>query len=324
MDHQARQHRHQIAIQSSLSPPVERVHLQDHNGAITSNEKEILDNHWTTFRVEQYYSTRWNTTSLHLLTLDWQLYYKNYQRASATKQIYIIKLLTGWLPVNHRLNKMMTTKLYCPNCENEETIGHIFQCPGRHSWRQQFFKNSQLVLQKYQTPPELSQEVTEHINSILTTMLVTTEFQQYTIFAGLLPTKWTNSKHLNNSHKGASLNTSARRAAKLCYWLTQQGHDVWIARNKQIHKEKLATATHEYLNTKIHQLYKLQNEINYHDSELFSQPIEERINLTEKQKMTWLAQTTTTMKISMEEFRNKQKRGQKDTWQFFTKRKKSQ
>ena len=186
------------------------------------------------------------------------------------------------------------------------------------------FQKLTTSVKKYQTPPELSREVNEHFTLILNTTMMTNEFQQYTIFAGLLPTNWAHSQHMNNGQSGDSYNTSARWAAKICYWLTQQGHEVWKARNKQIHKETSATATHEYLNTKIRHLYNLQNEIGYHDRDLFSQPIEERFNLTEKQKMTWLAQTTKTMKISMEAYRKKQETGQKDIQQFFPTRNKLQ
>ena len=102
-------------------------------------------------------------------------------------------------------------------------------------------------------------------------------------------------------------------------------YEAWMLRNNQIHKEDGKTSTiHTYLNQKIQQLYKLQGEIGYHDRDIFHQPIEDRLNLSEKQKMTWIEQTTKTIKVSMEDFRQKQTHGQKDIRKFFTKTKKSQ
>ena len=75
------------------------------------------------------------------------------------------------------------------------------------------------------------------------------------------------------------------------------------------------------LNKKIHQLYRLQEEISFQDRDIFYQPIENRLQMNEKQKMTWIEQTTKTMKVSMEEHRKKMEDGQKDIRQFFQKQK---
>ena len=91
-----------------------------------------------------------------------------------------------------------------------------------------------------------------------------------------------------------------------------------MARNKQIHgKDEVTSNIHTYLNQRIQQLYQLKNEIGYHDRDMFNQPIEDRYALSEKQKMTWIENTTKTMKVSMEEHNIKQTTGQKDIRQFF-------
>ena len=71
----------------------------------------------------------------------------------------------------------------------------------------------------------------------------------------------------------------------------------------------------------LNHLYKLQHAIGYHDRDIFSQPIKERLTLTEKQKMTWIEHTTRTMKVSMEDYQKKQTTGQRDIQQYFGKRK---
>ena len=58
--------------------------------------------------------------------------------------------------------------------------------------------------------------------------------------------------------------------------------------------------------------HQLHEEIGYHDHNLFHQPIEECLQLSEKQKMTWIDQTTKAIKVSMDDYRNKQTQGQKD------------
>ena len=57
---------------------------------------------------------------------------------------------------------------------------------------------------------------------------------------------------------------------------------------------------------------------------MFHLPEEERIQMTPAQKMTWIATTTKTMKVSIDEFKKKQTTGQKDIRQFFQKKSQSQ
>ena len=325
MDKIARTHRESLPFISHLPIPIDRVHLQDFYGDITSNEKEILATQWTLYRLELYYCRRWNITQQQLSNYDWKNYYKTYNKASPSLQIFMVKLLTGWLPVYHRMNKLTKTKRQCPNCQNDETIGHIFQCDGRKVWRQQFFNQLQAFLQKKELPMELRQEITHHFTQLLTTIQTTTSIKNYSLFAGLLPLTWTQG---NKKSTTATTPTNIRQShwvAPFCQWLTQQGHEAWLVRNKQIHNNDDNNSTiHTYLNQRIQHLYQLQHEIGYHDREMFQQPIEDRYDLPEKQKMTWIENTTKTMKVSMEEFQRKQTTGQKDIRQFFTHKTKSQ
>ena len=66
------------------------------------------------------------------------------------------------------------------------------------------------------------------------------------------------------------------------------------------------------LNNKIRQLYRLQADIGYHDRVLFHITLDERLKMTENKKMTWLEQTSKTMKVSMEDYQQKMRSGQKD------------
>ena len=75
------------------------------------------------------------------------------------------------------------------------------------------------------------------------------------------------------------------------------------------------------LSKKFRQLYSLQEEISYHDRDLFSQSLEDRHQLNQHQKMTWI---TNTVKVIMTDFHSKQMAGQSDIRNFFKKRTESQ
>ena len=136
MDHHAKESRTTLQHHPHILPLIDRAHIRDNDGDITSNEKLMLETLWPTYRIEQYYLSRWQITPSDLQQMAWGTYEKNYQKAIPTIQKYIIKLITGWLPVHHHLNKITPAKNKCYLCQSEETIAHIYQCPHRHQWRQ--------------------------------------------------------------------------------------------------------------------------------------------------------------------------------------------
>jgi len=312
MDVRARQSRSTSSMSTDQSPSIDRIHLQDNNGRITSNEKILLEQQWPTYKLEKYYCRCWKISTSQLADYDWTIYSINYTKAPGSYKNFLIKLMTGWLPVYHRLNKITNTNYKCPNCQQEETIGHIFQCQCRTTWKNKLMDKLQEFLTRNNTPTSLQDTIVNQVTTLTSHPSSTQKHYHYTIFAGLLPKTWTtNTTSIPHNHKDHQLHR--QWAIKLSTLLTHHGYDAWILRNKQIHKEgDTTTNIHEYLNTKIHQLYNLQNEIGHHDRAIFHQPIEDRLNLSEKQKMEWIDHTTKTIKVSMEDFKKKQTQGQKD------------
>jgi len=248
------------------------------------------------------------------------VYSKIFTKSPDHLQVYTIKLMTGWLPVHHHTNKMVTTKQYCPLCQNEETIAHLLQCNGRRLWQQQFLANLQRKLKQLHTTDELYHRVVNYFTTITTDSANYHHYKHFTVFAGLLPQQWTQ-KVCNTDNMNAHQHIwSSNWPDQIGKWLLHQGHTLWNLRNKKIHEKDTTTPPLQtYLNQKIRQLYELQNDIGYHDRDMFQQPLEERLQLSEKQKMTWIDQTTKTMKVSMETYQRLQTTGQQDIRNFFTK-----
>ena len=123
-----------------------------------------------------------------------------------------------------------------------------------------------------------------------------------------------------NTHKNMHQQTTWSRQVSTCF--LHRGHELWMASNKEVYSNKNNNSTMDYiLNQKIDQLFSQENNINYHDRDIFHEPVEEKYNLTEKQKITWIEQTTTTLKKCKEDHQTKMRTGQKDIRQFFESRK---
>ena len=322
MDRVARHHRAHYNMPNLIPTPTDHIHLQDSDGEITSNEKATLENNWTTYRIERYYAKRWNCTMEHLSEFDWQTYAATYRRASATLQKYMIKMMTGWLPVYHHNNKMTKVQQLCFRCQNDETIAHLFQCGGRDTWRQNFLQILHNQLQHLHTPSELLEQIYNQIQHLITDSLNHQHFSHFNMFAGLIPLYWRHQKIDKNLSHDKNIQQQRTWARQVSTWFLHRGHELWLARNKEAHSTEITTSTMDYiLNQKIDQLYSQANNINYHDRDIFHDPVEEKYKLSEKQKTTWIEQTTKTLKKCTEDHQKKMRTGQKDIRQFFDSRK---
>ena len=247
MDTTARQQRQIIDMPPNTALPIDGIHLMDMYGKINSKEKQTIETNWNTYNIEQYYIRRWKTTMNILSTLDWTTYNTTYLKLLPPQQTYVIKLMTGWLPVFHNLNKMTPTPRLCPLCQNNKTIPHIYQCKSREKWRQHFNHQLQQHLQHNKTPKDLHEIITQHIHKIFTTNTTTSNFFQYTIFAGLLPNIWKNYIYDDNLTPDKNIQNQTRWANKTSQWFVQRGHELWIARTKEIHSNDDENTTMDYI-----------------------------------------------------------------------------
>ena len=300
---------------------MDSAYLSNKEGIITNTEKQILETSGSTYVAEQYYMDRWQCNISYLTTLDWHNYKVQFQQARPGLRIYMIKILTGWLPVKYHINKMSKDISQCHLCNQNETIAHLFQCSHREHWKRQHYKHLTQYLTKLHTPSTLQQNIITHIKNITQQPDEYSNFHHFIIYAGLLPLQW---KESLGTHSTFTSTMCDKWMKQLGQWFTTQGHELWISRNNNLHDKEKKHSTMDYiLNQKIRRLYSLQEAIGYHDRDLFATPLEDRLNLNNHQKMLWITTTTKTMKVSMEEFQTKQTTGQRDIRQYFTKRSQS-
>jgi len=137
----------------------------------------------------------------------------------------------------------------------------------------------------------------------------------FIIFAGLLPTSW---QYLLEQQTPGNLTNTKLWATRLSCWICQQSYELWTIRNSSIHEHTTTpSTTHQILNQKILHLYSLQHELLATDRDIFAIPLEERFNLTEKQKLLWITHTTKTVSTCLLDHQQKIQSGQKDIQSYF-------
>ena len=218
----ARGHRHNGTMPKYISPPQEWIHLRDYTGVITSQEKQVLENNWNAYNLENYYIQRWNTTSSTLQQFDWNIYTKNYERSRPSIQTYIIKMMSGWLPVFYNLNKMDNTNRKCHLFRDSETFPHLFQCLHRKIWKNQFLHHLDTHLRQTKTDPLFATQLHQHMRQLLFEPHEFDHFKHFTVFAGFLPNDWKQKAIPSTSSPINTASHQHRWTLKFSAWITTQ------------------------------------------------------------------------------------------------------
>ena len=249
VDSAAKHYRKNQSISSHILPPLDIAHLINIGGSVMSNEKYILETSWSMYNIEQYYADRWELAVPQLSNFDWSTYASIYSTSRPSIQVFIIKIMTGWLPVHHHVNKMTTSKKYCYHCHKNETIAHLFQCSSRQQWRTYFEQQLLKRLKQINTPSRLVDDIIQHFHDIIHSPKEYPLFRHFTPFAGLLPQKW---QDIYASCPETHSQPHKKWTTTLGRWLIQQSHKLWITRNDEIHKKDNNISTMDrILNQKI-------------------------------------------------------------------------
>ena len=127
---------------------------------------------------------------------------------------------------------MTTDKKKCPLCQNDETITHLYQCQHRENWRQQMMDNLHKFLNKQKTPADIATSMKSYITTRFQNPIIYQHVNTFLIFAGLLPISWRQHMTYQSNHSVAN-----RWATQISNWMVNQGHSLWMVRNKSIDED---------------------------------------------------------------------------------------
>jgi hypothetical protein len=108
--------------------------------------------------------------------------------------------------------------------------------------------------------------------------------------------------------RGAVRGTEADTwSSKITTWLINKAQMIWKARNEELHKptspdnQQIARAALE-LQARVRELYEQKDNVNYQDRDLFEVPLESRLQHSVSIMRAWVASTSKTLGICIEDF----------------------
>jgi hypothetical protein len=139
------------------------------------------------------------------------------------------------------------------------------------------------------------------------------------LLRGVLTSDWSERQQVyiievNRGVRGTEADTWS---SKLSTWLINQAHNLWKARNEELHRptapdnSQIARAALE-LQERVRELYEQKDDVNYQDRDLFEIPLESRLQQSVSIMRAWVESTSKTLGICMEDFATATARGNSD------------
>jgi predicted Rdx family selenoprotein len=246
------------------------------------------------------------------------------------------KLLIGWLATGTRMEKYGNRITDCHRCGGVETVDHLFRCPENRDLFNTFLTDLKSFLVLIKTKPAIMDDMVngiqlwaseENASGFCASQRMTQRYRDSAqtrigfnlLLRGILTSDWSERQQVylidvNGGVRGTEADTWS---SKLSTWLINQAHDLWKARNEELHRpmapdnSQIARAALE-LQERVRELYDQKDDVNFQDRDLFEIPLESRLQHSVSIMRAWVESTSKTLGICIEDFATATARGNSD------------
>jgi hypothetical protein len=225
--------------------------------------------------------------------IDWKAF-NNTRKRMDTHHTFITKLVTGWLPVNHRQARIEHIPATCSLCTEEETVDHLAQCPSRKNWQKDFISRFRKTLKEQHTCPEIQKELLQ-----ATTSWLKQELRDYSthpqamigwnlLHRGFMSKTWSEQQRFYVRMYRPDLGKDSKEKEKLERWaeviiqfIWTEIHQLWKTRCDWVHKKNeqhASTQDQIRAHASVRALYQHADDIGYHDRKIFGMKLQKRLD----------------------------------------------
>ena len=222
----------------------------------------------------------------------------------------------------------------CHRCGDDETVDHLFQCPGQQQWKADFLTRFATFLQDIDTDADIQQALTTGMSKWLNINSTTirapqsmnqamqsqSELGWNLILCGLFDDTWCNiqEQHIHQKHSRRIDESGLAWNEKLCTWVIRESRQVWLTRNQEVHEpDDGHSKSEQALFEQIRRLYDLSDQISHQDRVILDEPIEEKLLRPTQVLQQWVRNTVPVITRCISDFQEKLNTGQRDIRQYF-------
>jgi hypothetical protein len=139
--HQARRSQlpsHGWTTHSFLPVPTCRGYLRHASGYITSREEYTLRTELPEYELRAHVQARNNWAYQVYVFISWPAFRSATAGFTDSLRTFVVKLSHGWLPIGVRERRCSATTDLCPQCNEIETVPHLYRGQARAPWRHRF------------------------------------------------------------------------------------------------------------------------------------------------------------------------------------------
>jgi hypothetical protein len=118
--------------------PACQAYLRDRTGYITSREIRTLRTELPEYELRAYLQKRNDWSNDVYDSISRPAYGSASVGLTGSMRTCVVKFSHGWLPIGVRERRCSATNDLCPQCNEIETVPHLYRCQAREPWRHWF------------------------------------------------------------------------------------------------------------------------------------------------------------------------------------------
>ena len=240
----------------------------------------------------------------------------------------MVKLTHGWLPIGVRERRCSATTDLCPQCDEIETVPHLYRCEARAEWRHRFLIHLQGHLQGTDTAADIRCTIVKGIekwfltgdtnNPNSTDTVVQIGWLQ--VLKGYIPKEWISGqeKFYRDRRKDPKYYTGEQWTKELIEFLWTHGNTLWKDRCAVAHApgedspDKSSARSRQTAQQRVETAYAHAPLMLAHDKRVLDIPLEERLQSRTSELVAWAKSMLPVINRSVRDARDQLRTGHQD------------
>jgi hypothetical protein len=302
---------------------------------ISSKERYTTMWTWAEYNLQDYYTKRLNINEQEIHWINWTGLRIARSKLPQHIQTFSNKYCIGWLATGSRMERCGMATSKCPFCNEDENEDHLLLCRKRRNENLETIDEFHRYLTEIGTVPEILYAIVQgidkwlhdemgyevHSNEVEEIIEKQGKIGWRFIVRGFVAEAWGTYQEIQSRSNEKEI-AGDIWSAKVSQWWIETMYEKWIKRNEEIHSPIDGPSRNE-LETlaQVRLLYDHEHDILEQDRNIFSMPIERRLELPWQTLSEWVSNTWPTVKICMNYCNEKLKEGQTDINTFIQRKK---
>jgi hypothetical protein len=314
--------------------PACRAYLRDATGYITSREIRTLRTELPEYELRAYLQKRNDWSDDTYDSISWQAYGSASAGLTDGRRTFVVKLSHNWLPIGVRERRCSATTDRCPQCDEIETVPHLYRCEARAAWRHRFLIHLHGHLKETKTAADIRCIITKGIENWFLTgdtndpdSIETVErIGWLQVLKGYIPKEWTSRQEYfyRRQRQSTKDNTGEQWTKGLIEFFWTHGNTLWKERCAAAHApgeaspDNISARSRQAAQQRVEMAYAHAPLMLAHDRRVLEVPLEERLQSRTSELLAWSKSMLPVIHRSISDARAQLQTGHQDIRSYFS------